>query len=86
MMSYLSTLILSRAPREVFITLSQQDPRFNPNGVKPNGEAPFKKPVSPRPPLCRYPHPWRYDTRVGHDDKARYTMIRNIEMTNKIEK
>jgi len=28
---------------QVFITLSQQDPRFNPNAMKPNGDNPFRR-------------------------------------------
>ena len=28
----------------MFVTVTQEDPRYNPNGTAPNGKAPFNKP------------------------------------------
>ena len=29
---------------QVFVTVSQEDPRYNPNGTAANGKCPFRKP------------------------------------------
>jgi|SouAtlMetagenome_1021521.scaffolds.fasta_scaffold343482_1 hypothetical protein len=31
---------------QVFVTVSQADPRYNPNGTAANGKTPFRKPAS----------------------------------------